>query len=133
MLTSVYHLLERFCSVSCERRVSCDGCEAVCRTFSDTTPIKKKSPTVNLTAGPEPGHDKRCHCHKPVINVSFTEGKRRKRDAERERKQVKEDPLRKRGAAEGLPFNLDKGLLSIEYICRIFLVYKLPAESLTRV
>lgn len=75
---------------------------------------------MNLTAGPEPGHDKRCHCHKPVTNVSFTEGKRRKRDAGRERKQVKEDPMRKRGAAEGLPFNLDKGLLSIEYICRIF-------------
>ncbi len=124
MLTSVYCLSF---SVSCERRLSCD----VCRKFSDTTPIEK-SPTVNLTAGPEPGHDKRRHCHKPVINVSFTEGNE-KRDAGRERKQVKEDPLRKRGTAEGLPFNLDKGLLSIEYICRIFLVYKLPAESLTRV
>lgn len=54
---------------------------------------------MNLTAGPEPGHDKRCHCHKPVINVSFTKGKRRKRDTRRERKWVKESPLRKRGRA----------------------------------
>jgi len=48
---------------------------------------------VNLTAGAEPGHDKRCHCHKPVINVSFTEGKRKKR--ERRERQRKESGLRK--------------------------------------